>query len=156
MEITNIHNLSEYEKKLIEVARAARKNAVPPVSNYQVGAAVLTASGKIFPGANIEDAGLNSTVHAEVSAISAANAAGSKNIRTLAVCGGDSGSEVFLMPCLHCWQFICNFTEVIGNEIKIIGVHSEGDGCSIGSTNDGSPDFLGWRAIGADLDRWRK
>lgn len=155
MEIIEIKNLSEYEKKLVDAARNARKNAIPPISNYQVGAAVLTTDGKIYPGANIEDAAFNSTVHAEVSAISASNAAGHRNIRTLALCGEDKSSGKFLMPCLHCWQFICNFSEVVGGDIKIISVHSEGDNCAISSTGGSSPNYLNWRSIGVDLDKWK-
>ncbi len=155
MEVTGINNLSDYEKKLVEAAREAKNNAVPPISNYQVGAAVLTLSGKIFPGANIEEPGFNGTIHAEVSAISAANAAGHKNIRTIAICGGGNSDE-FLMPCLHCWQFICSYSEVAGNEIKIITVHSEGDDCGISSSNDPTPDYFGWKAIGTNLDKWKR
>lgn len=155
MEIININNLSEYEKKLVVVARRARINAVPPISNYKVGAAVLTADGKMFPGANIEDAAFNSTIHAETSAIAAANAAGGRNIRTLALCAEDKSSGKFSMPCLHCWQFICNYSEVIGGEIKIISVHGEGENCAISSTSDNLPNFLSWGSIGVDLDDWK-
>lgn len=156
MQIIEIHNLSEYERKLIDVARIARKNAVAPISNYQVGSAVLTVNGKIFPGANIEDAAFNSTVHAEVSAISAANASGDRNIRTLALCTNGNNPGKFPLPCLHCWQFICNYAEVLGEEIKIISVYSDGEKCAIGSTGNDLPNFLEWGSIGVDVDKWKK
>ena len=53
------------EKKLIEAALEARTHAYTPYSHFQVGAALMTKSGNIYQGCNIENAAYSPTVSAE-------------------------------------------------------------------------------------------
>ena len=53
-------NIKKKYRVLIELAKRARKNAYAPYSRYPVGAAVMTASGRFFTGANVENASCNS------------------------------------------------------------------------------------------------
>lgn len=76
--------------ELFEAALAAQHNAYAPYSNYRVGAAVLTASGKIFAGCNVENAAYPQGACAEAGAIAAMVAAGERTIvAVLTVCDGD-------------------------------------------------------------------
>ena len=75
---------------LFAAARAAQTNAHAPYSNYPVGAAVLTESGRVFAGCNVENAAYPQGWCAEASAISAMVTAGERRIvAVLTVCDGD-------------------------------------------------------------------
>lgn len=88
---------------LIEAAHAARARAYAPYSHFQVGAAALTAGGKIFLGANIENAAYPMTVCAERVAIFSAYAAGEREITALAVV---TPTDDVASPCGACRQVI--------------------------------------------------
>jgi cytidine deaminase len=90
-------------KMLIEAARAARELAYIPYSRFAVGAAVLTASGRVFPGCNIENAAYPATVCAERTALFNAYAAGEREILAIAVVADTSGP---VSPCGTCRQVI--------------------------------------------------
>ena len=87
--------------ELIAQARAAQGRARAPHSGYPVGAAVLTESGKIFPGCNVESGAFPTTMCAERVAIFASIAAGENKIEALAIVTKDGG-----MPCGACRQVI--------------------------------------------------
>ncbi len=88
---------------LIEAALAARARAYTPYSNFQVGAAALTTSGRIFLGGNIENAAYPMTVCAERVAIFSAYAAGEREITALAVV---TPTDDVASPCGACRQVI--------------------------------------------------
>lgn len=91
-----------YEKSLIERALEMAKMAYAPYSHFQVGAAVLAESGKIYGGANVENASYGATVCAERSAISAAVNAGERKLTAIAI------TET---PCGLCRQVMREFCD---------------------------------------------
>ena len=101
---------SEQRRKLVQEACEIRKQAHAPYSKFQVGAALLTASGKIFTGCNVENASYGLTICAERAAVFAAVAAGegkagaTNNWAAMAVAtpGGHS-------PCGACRQVLVEF-----------------------------------------------
>jgi cytidine deaminase len=88
---------------LTEAALAARSLAYAPYSRFQVGAAALTASGRIFPGGNIENAAYPMTVCAERVALFSAYAAGEREIVAMAVV---TDTDDVASPCGACRQVI--------------------------------------------------
>ncbi|MCJ7738542.1 MAG: cytidine deaminase [Anaerolineae bacterium] len=89
---------------LVETARQARDHAYAPYSNYAVGAAVLTKSGRIFTGANIENAVYPLTTCAERTAVVKAVSEGELDFVAIAVSTSNGGS-----PCGSCRQTLREF-----------------------------------------------
>jgi cytidine deaminase len=104
MELMNRMLTDEVRQKLIETARTARQWAYAPYSNYQVGAALLTASGKIYDGVNVENAAYPTSMCAERVAIFKAVSQGERQFVAIAVATKNGGS-----PCGACRQVISEF-----------------------------------------------
>jgi cytidine deaminase len=88
---------------LVAEALAARERAYAPYSHFAVGAAVLTASGRMFSGCNIENAAYPATVCAERVALFSAYAAGERAITGVVVVADTAGP---VSPCGTCRQVI--------------------------------------------------
>jgi cytidine deaminase len=93
---------------LLRVARAAAKNAYAPFSKLKVGAAVLTAKGRIFSGCNVENSSFGLTVCAERVAIFRAVSAGQCRILALLVY---ADTPKLTLPCGACLQVTNEFSE---------------------------------------------
>ena len=97
-------------EKLIEMSIEARTSAYAPYSGYRVGAALLTKSGKVYLGCNIENASYTPTVCAERVAIFKAVSEGEKEFAAIAVCGGNKEEiEGSFPPCGVCRQVLREF-----------------------------------------------
>lgn len=100
--------------ELIELAKKASQNAYSPYSNFCVGAALLTKSGKIYTGCNIENHGIQA-ICAERVAFTKALSEGEPpkviNYISIAVVGHmrDSDNYQKTLPCGYCRQFISEF-----------------------------------------------
>ena len=73
------------QTRLVRAARAAAARAYAPYSKFKVGAAVLTASGRIFSGCNVENSSYGLTICAERVAIFKAVSAGDRDIKAVAI-----------------------------------------------------------------------
>lgn len=92
---------------LIKEAVKARENSYSPYSNFKVGAAVLGKSGKVYTGANIENASYGASICAERVACTRAIFEGEKEILAVAIVGSKKGALCY--PCGICRQFLCEF-----------------------------------------------
>lgn len=112
-------------QELISKAKEAMKFAYTPYSNFNVGAALLTKSGKVFTGCNIENSSFGATNCAERTAIFKAISEGERDFEKIAVV---SSSNDYTYPCGICRQVLAEFMpdgEVIfdnGKEILVIPV----------------------------------
>ena len=98
-------NLTNDERRtLIQVAVEIRKRAYVPYSNYPVGAAVRTKTGKIYTGVNVENAAYPHTMCAERVAIFKAVSEGETEFDVVAVVTNNGGS-----PCGGCRQVMAEF-----------------------------------------------
>lgn len=92
---------------LLEAARSALKNAYVPYSDFPVGAALRSASGVIYAGANVENASFGLTRCAEQSAVQALVSAGEREFTELVVCSLASEPA---SPCGACRQILFEFS----------------------------------------------
>lgn len=90
-------------KELIQKAREARGNSYSPYSNFKVGAALLTKSGKVFFGTNVENASFSLCNCAERSAIFSAISNGENDFVKMAIIGNE---KRIIYPCGACRQVI--------------------------------------------------
>ena len=91
-------------QKLIEMALQARQWAYAPYSNYAVGSVVLTDSGKIYEGVNIENAAYPTGICAERVAIFKAVSEGERRFKAIVISTKNGGS-----PCGSCRQVMAEF-----------------------------------------------
>lgn len=97
-------------EELCALAVKAMENAYVPYSGYKVGAALLTKSGKIYTGCNIENASYSPTVCAERTAIFKAVSEGEREFLKIAVAGGKNGVITGeFPPCGVCRQVMAEF-----------------------------------------------
>lgn len=98
------------EKALCAAAIDAMKASYSPYSGVRAGAALLSASGRIYSGCNVENAAYSPSVCAERTALVKAVSEGERKFEMLAVCGGKNGviRGVF-PPCGLCLQALCEF-----------------------------------------------
>ena len=101
---------NEVSNKLLDAAIQAAKNSYSPYSGFPVGAAVLTPSGKIYAGTNVENASYGATICAERVAVFKAISEGEDKILALAVY---SSAADFAYPCGMCLQVLSEFSEDI-------------------------------------------
>ncbi len=94
----------EQRTELIAVAQQARRWAYAPYSNYAVGAALLTASGRIYDGVNVENAAYPTSVCAERVAVFKAVSQGEREFVAIAVVTENGGT-----PCGSCRQVLSEF-----------------------------------------------
>ena len=102
--------------KLIQAALAAREQSVAPYSKFNVGAALLTASGEIFSGANVESASYGLSCCAERVALFKALSDGQRDFTTIAVASPGGGA-----PCGACRQLLAEYA----GKAEVILISSE-------------------------------
>lgn len=106
--------------ELVEAALDARKMAYTPYSHFNVGAALLTKSGKVYKGCNIENAAYSPVNCAERTAIYKAISEGEMEFAAIAVVGGTENKEELQIcpPCGVCRQVINEFVDA--GEFEVI------------------------------------
>ncbi len=105
--------IAETEKKeLIKQAIAAMQTAYAPYSHFRVGAALLTRSGRIYQGGNIENAAYTPTNCAERTAFFKAVSEGEREFAAICVVGGKDGVLTdYAAPCGVCRQVMMEFCD---------------------------------------------
>ncbi len=129
------------KQKLVEAGVNARKRAYAPYSKYFVGAAVLTEDGKIYEGANVENASYGATVCAERVAIFNAVSAGERKFVAISVVGDQGGA-----PCGMCRQVLAEW----GLNMLIIEVDKNGKVVREVTLSEILPDAFTPAALGID------
>jgi len=102
-------------KKLKAAAIKASKKAYAPYSKFKVGAAILTSSGKIISGCNVENASYGLCMCAERNAINSMVASGERRLNCVVVY---TPTQKATAPCGACRQVISEF----GSQVRVISV----------------------------------
>ncbi len=112
--------------ELVKLALKARKSAYTPYSHFQVGAALLTKSGRVYTGCNIENAAYTPCNCAERTAFFKAVSEGEREFSAIAIAGGREDADVLEIcaPCGVCRQVMEEFCDMETFEI-ILGTDSD-------------------------------
>ncbi len=106
------------DAQLMAAAEGAREQSYSPYSHFRVGAALLTKSGKLYTGCNIENAAYPATVCAERTAIFKAVSEGEREFSAIAIVGGKEGETApFCAPCGVCRQVMAEFC---GKDFRVL------------------------------------
>ena len=98
------------DRSLMQAALEARRMAYAPYSGFTVGAALLTRSGKLYTGCNIENASFSPTNCAERTAVFKAVSEGERAFSAIAIVGGKGDTlETVCAPCGVCRQVLSEF-----------------------------------------------
>lgn len=108
------------DNELLARAQEAQQHAYVPYSRYRVGAALLTASGKVYGGCNIENASYGLTICAERTALFKAISEGERDFTALAVM---VDGEALASPCGACRQVMAE----LGRSMRCILGNGHGD-----------------------------
>ena len=120
------NKLTPTELDLLIAAKDVLTKAYNPYSKFFVGAALLTTSGEIICGTNVENVSYRLTTCAEQVAICTANALGYRKFKAMAVIGGSLDVESRpITPCGACRQQIMEMANAAGWDIKIIMSNSD-------------------------------
>ena len=109
---------SEQKQTLVQAANMVRRHAYAPYSRYAVGAALLTKSGKIYTGVNVENAAYPTGICAERVAVFKAVSEGETKFSAIAIASSNGG-----MPCGACRQVLSEF----GSDTEVLIVNEEGE-----------------------------
>ncbi len=102
VDLHEILPLDDESRALLEIAKAVRDKAYAKYSGFQVGAALVAASGQVYLGVNIENASYPAGICAERAAICAAISAGETEFTAIAIAGGDEDDTEAQTPCCPC------------------------------------------------------
>ena len=99
-------------QRLIRIAEEQMSHAYAPYSHFQVGAALLTAGGKVYAGCNIENAAYTPSNCAERTAFFKAVSEGERKFSAICIVGGMNGIAVeYTAPCGVCRQVMMEFCD---------------------------------------------
>lgn len=122
------------QAELIEGAKKAQASAYAPYSKYLVGAALLTNSGKIYLGANVENAAYPDSICAERVAVFKAVTEGERSFQAIAVVTRDGGT-----PCGSCRQVLAEFAP----QAHVLIANEKGELVREGTVSDLLPGAFG-------------
>jgi cytidine deaminase len=109
------------DKELTIIAEKAKQKSLSKYSHFRVGAALLTKDGKVFQGANIENASYSLTMCAERTALFTALLEGEREFKSIAI---TSDSKNFISPCGACRQVLY---EHCGGDLEVIMTNEHGE-----------------------------
>lgn len=121
--IAEEHELADDDRRLVQTAKAACRNAYAPYSQFHVGAAARLEDGTIVTGANLENVAYPSGLCAERTAIFAAQAARPElavDALAIAACDKDGFTTQPVTPCGACRQVMAEVERRYGRHMRLL------------------------------------
>jgi cytidine deaminase len=116
--------LSVSEAALVAAAREARERAIAPYSHFKVGAALVTAAGRVYGGCNVENASYGLTVCAERVALLKALSEGERDFVMIAVVADTASPTPPCGPCRQLlWEYCGDIPVIMANLTTVTGQH---------------------------------
>ena len=135
MSVQTLRDLDARDRQLVQDAKRASTYAYAPYSGFAVGAAVRTRSGRIFRGANLENAAYGASTCAEISALANANTAGDFDVEAIAIVGYNLDSardgRLVVTPCGRCGQVIYEAAAVSSVDVRVLSANGSLDQISV-------------------------
>jgi cytidine deaminase len=151
--------LDSPDRELVERAQEASARAYAPYSLFAVGAAVRSKSGRIYTGANLENASSGLSICAEASALNTANAAGDFAVAAVAVVGFSftepSDASRIVTPCGSCRQLIAEAAQISKTDVRILCCNGELSSIAMSTISELLPQAFGPATLGA-THQWSK
>ena len=107
--------------ELLQIANKVKLNSYSPYSNFKVGAVLLSESGNLYTGVNVENSSYGLTNCAERPAVFKAISEGDKNFKTIVLV---SDAEDFITPCGACRQVLM---EICGKDLEVVMSNSDNE-----------------------------
>jgi cytidine deaminase len=147
--------LNHLQKRTLDEAAKAMETSYNPYSNFYVGAALLSQNGQVITGSKVENAAYGSTICAEMSAISRANAMGIRTFEKIAIIarGEEFDTTDVTAPCGSCRQMLYEFAQISGRNLEIIMSTTKRDKIVIASIEELLPSAFGPKDLGVDIKR---
>ncbi|MGC8710216.1 MAG: cytidine deaminase [Candidatus Micrarchaeia archaeon] len=147
----------DYQVKLLDAAEEAMEKAYNPYSHFYVGAALLTADGKIITGANYENASYGNTICAERAALLKANAEGYRRFKAIAIIAKGENFDVDkpTAPCGACRQSIFEASQLSDFDIEVIMSNTKRDVIIIKKISELLPLAFGPLDLEVDIERYK-
>lgn len=140
------------DRELARAALGASASAYAPYSGFAVGAAVRARDGRVFLGANLENASYGVTMCAEVAAITAANTAGGFDFEAIAIVGHKftepTSATVPVSPCGRCRQLIAESAQLSGIDVRVLSCSGDLATVHVAPISELLPDAFGPRSMG--------
>ncbi len=133
MKKPKLKDLDSTWQKLIKKAQEVKKNSYSPYSNFKVGASILTDSGNIYSGTNIENGAYGESICAERAAAIKAATEGERGLKRLAII---TDSNKIMPPCGNCRQFLLEFKPKKPKDLKILIVNKDKSKLALSDLNE--------------------
>ncbi len=156
MKTVEFKKLSKQYQKLLKAAEKAVKTSYCPYSHFAVGAALLTRSGRIITGSNMENASYRLTVCAEQAALARANVLGQRRFRAVAVIVRGGANKRVFGPCGACRQTLFEFSEISGNDLEVVMSNFDKSKIVVAKISELLPLVFGPKNLGIGFDKSRK
>ena len=149
--------LNEKQKRLVDEAERAMLNAYSPYSKFNVGAAIMTKNGAIYPGCNYENAAYGSTICAERNAVGNMIVNGEYQPEMIAIIAKGEAFDVPtpIVPCGDCRQVMNEMAQISGG-LEIIMCNTKKDKIEIQQLAELIPKSFGPETLGIDVAKYRK
>lgn len=157
MKATEYCSLTESQRQLLQEAKLAMERAYNPYSRFYVGAALLSRSGRIITGSNVENAAYGSTICAERAALVRANALGIRTFDTIAIISRGEGFETteVTAPCGSCRQMLYEAAQVSEQDLEFIMSTTKMDKIVVATMKELLPLAFGPRDLGIEIKRYQ-